>query len=211
MKVGGGKRSTLLRLGLRLFDSPASSPVLFGQARGVLLTAIRNAPSLIAFFSSMVLRCLGAATIVASTIWPLIARNPEARRTSSNRWKTPLMDPAIFRPSRKIQIVLASGTGSVRPGNRRFQRLPEQLEIHERSQPSEAIALRRDLRQTRINVKESRRSVRLASVPPPHDEMNRSQARLIQRFSEASTLTAPPLTAKVHMVGVRLDFLGGQR
>jgi hypothetical protein len=31
-------------------------------------------PSLIAFFSALVLGCLGAATIVASTIWPLIAR-----------------------------------------------------------------------------------------------------------------------------------------
>jgi hypothetical protein len=60
---------------------------------------------LIAFFSSIVLRCLGAATIVASTIWPFIARKPVAFRASSKRRKRASTASAFFRASpRNVQI-----------------------------------------------------------------------------------------------------------
>jgi hypothetical protein len=42
-------------------------------------------PSLIAFFSASVLRCFGAATIVASTICPPMARKPAGASAASKR------------------------------------------------------------------------------------------------------------------------------
>ena len=84
-EVDRWKRSVLLRLGFCIFDRPACIPVPLGETRPLLLPAIGNPPLLDGLFSTIVLRGLDAATVVASTIWPLFARNPDARRTSSNR------------------------------------------------------------------------------------------------------------------------------
>src|SRR5271170_576046 len=45
-------------------------------------------PSLMSRFSPSVLRCFGAATIEASIIWPLIAKNPAAASATSKRSNT---------------------------------------------------------------------------------------------------------------------------
>src|SRR5450631_1880688 len=82
-------------------------------------------PSLIAFFSASVLRCFGAATIVASTICPPMARKPAWASAASKRLnRTSIADlpSTIVRvsASRKFQIEFASGTrsASVSPRNR---------------------------------------------------------------------------------------------
>src|SRR3954454_19331749 len=79
------RHAILLRLGFRVFDGPARVAVLLSELRGLVLPVLGMRPSRSACFSSCVLRCFGAATIVASTIWPLIARKPEARKSSSKR------------------------------------------------------------------------------------------------------------------------------
>src|SRR5271170_213902 len=90
-------------------------------------------PSLMSRFSPSVLRCLGAATIEASMIWPLIAKNPAVESAVSKRSnRTSIAGfPAIrarVSASRKVHIVLASGTvsASPRPRNRR-QPVPDQV------------------------------------------------------------------------------------
>jgi len=75
-------------------------------------------------FSPSVLRCFGAATIEASMIWPLIARNPAAESTASKRSNTTSIaglpaSLARVSASRKVQIVLASGTVSESPKPRK--------------------------------------------------------------------------------------------
>lgn len=75
------------QFGFRVFDGPARVPD--PSARVWLACPSRPRESALAFFSSIVLRCLGAATIVASTICPLIAKKPADRNTSSNLWNTP--------------------------------------------------------------------------------------------------------------------------
>jgi hypothetical protein len=72
-------------------------------------------PSLMSFFSASVLRCLGAATIVASVICAPIARKPAFVSDVSKRLnKTPIAGwPSIFvrvSSSRKFQVEFASGT-----------------------------------------------------------------------------------------------------
>jgi hypothetical protein len=62
--------------------------------------------SLIAFFSSFVLRCLGAATMVA-------------RNAASNCWNKASAGFAVFSSSRNVQIVLLSGTASANPKPRK--------------------------------------------------------------------------------------------
>jgi len=63
-------------LRLREFDRPARIPILLGGLRGWSFHACGMRPALISSFSPSVLRCLGAATIDASMIWPPMARKP---------------------------------------------------------------------------------------------------------------------------------------
>ena len=58
--------AVLGRLGLRKLDRPTRIAVLLAQFGGLSFQSSGMQPSLIAFFSASVLRCLGAATIVAS-------------------------------------------------------------------------------------------------------------------------------------------------
>jgi hypothetical protein len=68
--------------------------------------------------------CLGAATIEASMICPPMARNPAARSAASKRANSTSMaglpsSVARVSASRKVQMVLASGTGSASPKPRK--------------------------------------------------------------------------------------------
>jgi len=65
-------------LGLGVFDRPAPVAVLLAQLGGVVRPLSRDAAFLMSRFSPSLLRCFGAATIEASMIWSLIARNPAA-------------------------------------------------------------------------------------------------------------------------------------
>ena len=49
-------------------------PILLAELGRLLRPAVRDAPLLSACFSALLLRCLGAATMVASTSWPDMAR-----------------------------------------------------------------------------------------------------------------------------------------
>jgi hypothetical protein len=91
----------------------------FAGSSGQISSAVL--PDLIASFSPSLLRCLGAATRVASTICPPLARYPDFERCLSKRANRLLIARACTRCSRKSQIVLASGTLSPRlsPRNRR--------------------------------------------------------------------------------------------
>jgi hypothetical protein len=71
------------RLGLGVFDRPARVAVLLAQLGQLVRPCGRDAACLM--FSPSVLRCLGAATIEASMIWPLIAKNPAAESAASKR------------------------------------------------------------------------------------------------------------------------------
>src|SRR5262245_64515653 len=62
------RRAILARFGLAEFDRPARVALLVPQLGRLDLPIRRYQPSLIAFFSSSVLRCRGAATRLASTI-----------------------------------------------------------------------------------------------------------------------------------------------
>jgi len=80
--------------------------------------------ALMSRFSPSVLRCLGAATIEASMIWPLIAKNPAAESATSKRSNRASIAgfPASWArvsASRTVQIVLASGTVSARSSPRK--------------------------------------------------------------------------------------------
>ena len=62
------------RLGFTVLTVERASRSLWASLAGLSCHASGTRPSLIACFSSLVLRCLGAATLVASTICPPIAR-----------------------------------------------------------------------------------------------------------------------------------------
>lgn len=66
--------SVLGHLGLRELDRPARVPILLPQFRGLVLPLVRNLARLYVGLLGIGIRCLGAATIVASTICPPIAR-----------------------------------------------------------------------------------------------------------------------------------------
>lgn len=51
---------------------------------------------------------------------------------------------------------------------------PEHLEIHQRRDAFQAVTLCGDLRQPRINIKETRGSIRHVCVPPPNSQVNQS-------------------------------------
>ena len=72
-------------------------------------------PSLICAFSPSVVRWRGAATKVASTIWPPRGRYPAAVIARSSRSNRTSRAPALISASRKSHSVLASGTRSSGP------------------------------------------------------------------------------------------------
>jgi hypothetical protein len=81
---------------------------------GLLAHSAGMRPSLMSRFSPSVLRCLGAATIVASMICPPLARKPAADSAPSKRANRTSIaglpsSRARVSASRKVQIVLASG------------------------------------------------------------------------------------------------------
>ena len=137
------QRAVLARLGPGVFDRPASIAILLRQFRRLVLPAVGNTPVLDRFFSAIVLRCFGAATIVASTIWPDRARKPEARKAASKRRNSPSIAAASFSASRNVQIVLASGTASARLSPRnRMNDSRSLIRYSARSSESECIACR---------------------------------------------------------------------
>ncbi len=77
------------RLGLGVFDCPACVAILLAQLGWLCRPCRRNRPCLMSRFSLSVLRCFGAATIEASIIWPLIARNPAVVSAASKRSNRP--------------------------------------------------------------------------------------------------------------------------
>ena len=100
------------------------------------------------FFSASVLRCFGAATIVASMIWPPIARKPAFVSAASKRLnRTSIAGlPSIFArvsASRKVQIVFASGTLSASDNPRkRMNDSRSLIRYSVRSSDSEWLACR---------------------------------------------------------------------
>src|SRR5262249_51101537 len=110
-------------LGLGVFDRPARVAVLLAQLGGVVRPLRRDA----AFFDVALFAvgiALFRATIEASMIWPLIARNPAAANVALNRSKrTSIAGLSAIRAcvsaSRNIQIVFASGTVSPSPRRRK--------------------------------------------------------------------------------------------
>jgi hypothetical protein len=111
--------AVLGRLGLPKLDRPTRIAVLLAQFRGFGFPSLGGMqPSLIAFFLASVLRCFGAATIVAS-------RKPAWASAASkrlNKISIAGLPSTIVRVSalRKFQIEFASGTqsASVSPRNR---------------------------------------------------------------------------------------------
>ena len=55
-QIDGRRRSILARLGLGVFDCPARVAILLAALRGLVFPVVGDAPPLIAFFSSWVLR-----------------------------------------------------------------------------------------------------------------------------------------------------------
>src|ERR1700683_5429066 len=95
-----------------VFDRPACVAVLLPHLAGFFAHSNGMRPSLISRFSPSVLRCFGAATIVASMLWPPIARNPAAERRAAKRLNRTSIAGVPLSASRKVQIVFASGTVS---------------------------------------------------------------------------------------------------
>src|SRR3954452_9383934 len=111
-------------LGFSVFDCPAGVAVFLAQLGWLCRPLWGNAAALMSRFSPSVVRCLGAATIEASMIWPLIAKNPAAESAASKRSNRASVAgfPASWArvsASRKVQIVLASGTVSARSSPRK--------------------------------------------------------------------------------------------
>jgi hypothetical protein len=66
----GVPRAVLTQAGLAKDQRPARVAILLAQLRGLRCQSSGIRPSLIAFFSSSDVRCFGAETRLASTIWP---------------------------------------------------------------------------------------------------------------------------------------------
>ena len=66
--------AVLARLGLGVLDRPPSIAILLPEPSGLVRHTSGMRPSLIACFSAFVVRCLGAATMLASTSCPAMAR-----------------------------------------------------------------------------------------------------------------------------------------
>jgi len=113
------ERFILRWLGFRIFDRPARLAVFLREFGRLLLSILGNTPFLDRLFPLSVLRCLGVATIVASTICSLIAKKPASRNAASNLWNKASAVFAFFNASRKAQILLASGTASEIPRPRK--------------------------------------------------------------------------------------------
>jgi hypothetical protein len=91
------------------FKRPAGVRVLcaaFAGRSGQISRAVL--PALIAAFSASVLRCLGAGTRLASTIWPDIGRKPFSRNRALS---SPMMSVSLFR---KCRMEVSSGVGAPR-------------------------------------------------------------------------------------------------
>ena len=91
----------LARLRLGVFDRPARIPVFLRELRRLVLPVGGNVAFLdrLLLFDRVALG-LGVATIVASTIWPLIARKPSDRSASSKRRNRPSIASAFFSAPR---------------------------------------------------------------------------------------------------------------
>ena len=112
------------RLGLGVFDRPACVAVLLPQLGWLLRPLRRDAALLDLALLAIGVALLRAATIVASMIWPPIARNPAAESAASKRLNRTSIaglprNLARVSASRKVQIVLASGTVPARPSPRK--------------------------------------------------------------------------------------------
>ena len=68
------RRRARARLGLGRLDGPAGIAVLLGELGRLVLPALRHPAVLDRLLLGLVLRCLGAATMVASTSCPDMAR-----------------------------------------------------------------------------------------------------------------------------------------
>src|SRR5947209_10630688 len=108
MSTGGTVPSGLALALLNLTVQRASRSLYLSLA-GLAFQASGMRPSLMAFFSSSVLRCLGAAISEASTIWPPMATYPASRSAASNRSNSGLIASARVSFSRNSQIVLGVG------------------------------------------------------------------------------------------------------
>src|ERR687883_898382 len=71
--------------GLGVFDPTARAVSFWRSLAGLFADCAGMRASLMSRFSPSVLRCFGAATIEASMIWPLMARNPAAAKIALNR------------------------------------------------------------------------------------------------------------------------------